>query len=783
MGKRIALTILAVTLVGFAAKAQQITQTIRGKIVDDVTEFPLIGATIYIQNSEPRKGSITDVDGSFKITEVPIGRHWLAINYIGYEPLTIPDVLVHSGKSVFLEIKLKESTTVIEEVVVVGSRHKDVPLNELAAVSARAFTVEETQRYAGGLDDPGRMVTAFAGVTATTLGQNAVIIRGNAPKGVQWRMEGLEIPSPSHFAGATITGGGFVTLLSNQVLANSDFMTGAFPSEYGNALAGVFDMKLRSGNNEEREHTFQAGVLGIDIASEGPFSKNSKASYLFNYRYSTLGLIEPILPEEANTIRYQDLSFKLTFPTKRKGEEFSFWGVSGKDFGAKNEPVVMEPADWEVEDDRQEYEYGFLVGASGVNHKINFGSNTMIQTAMALSVNDSYWNIDELNSQLELAPKSRVDNLTGRYSVSTTMNHKFTKRHHNRSGISYHQHFYNIKIEEATNDLSMLNRIVNEKNANGRFQAFTQSKFRVTDQHTLNMGVHSQYFGLIDQLTLEPRASFQWHLSPLKTLSIGYGNHSQMEDLKVYLIQDMNGNLRNKNLSMTRAHHLVLGYDWVINDNLRLKVEPYFQYLYDAPVVADSTYSMLNFEQDWFLNETLVNEGYGMNYGLDVTLERFLDNNFYYLITGSVFDSEYKGGDGVWRDTRFNRSYAFNILAGKEWQVGTGDNKWLGINGRFNLMGGLRSSPIDLPASIAQQEPVFNGDRAFENQDPAINYLDFTISYRKNKPKHSTVWGLQVKNALGYEDFDGYQYNFSNDQIDEIKSTIIIPSLTYKIEF
>lgn len=782
MINRILLIITLISAIGNFVSAQDLTQTVRGKIIDEVTEFPLIGATIYVTGSDPVLGASADIDGEFEIKNVPIGRQTLNISFVGYEPVVIPDILIHSGKSVYLEIKMKEQAFAMDEIVIEAEKDKDVPINDLAGVSTRTFSVEETQRYAGGLDDPGRMVTAFAGVTPTTLGQNAIIIRGNAPKGVQWRMEGIEIPSPSHFAGATITGGGFVTLLSSHVLANSDFLTGAFPSEYGNALSGVFDMNLRSGNNQERENTFQAGLLGIDFASEGPISKNSKASYLFNYRYSTLGLIEPVLPEETNTIRYQDLSFKLNFPTKKAGE-FSFWGVGGKDFGKKNEKLIMDQSLWEIEDDLQDYEYGFLVGASGIKHKINFGKNTMWKSSVVASVNDSYWDIDRLNESLELHPESRVDNVTGQFSFSSILNHKFSRRHKNRTGIMAHQHFYDIRIQEANDSGDPLTTIVDNNGSNSRWQFFSQSRFDLSNSITLNVGLHSQFFQLNKQFTLEPRANLQWHINDTKSVSIGYGNHSQMEDLKVYFIQNNSGEKVNEDLKMTRAHHLVLSYDWLIKDNLRLKIEPYYQYLYDAPVIADSSFSMLNFEQDWFLTADLVNEGKGRNYGVDLTLERFLDNNIYYLITGSVFKSEYRGGDGIWRDTRFNRGYAFNILGGKEWKLGATGNKWLGLNIRMNLMGGLRFSPVDVNSSISDKEVVYNENDAFSNQAPSINYVDFTISYRKNKKKHSSVWTLQVKNALGYEDFDGHRYNFMRNIVEEDNSTIVIPNLSYKIEF
>lgn len=765
----------------FTIQSQELTQTIRGIILDETSEVSLPGATVWLQNTDPVIGAISNADGEFALKKVPAGRYTVLISFIGYETAAVQNVVVHTGKSNYLTIKLKESLDFLEEVVVKGERPKDVPLNSMAHVSSRAFTIEETERYAAGLDDPARMATAFAGVTNSSLGQNAIVVRGNAPKGVQWKIEGIEIPNPSHFAGSSTTGGGLVTLLSINVLNNSDFMTGAFPAEYGNALSGVFDMNLRKGNNQTYEHSFKAGLLGIDFASEGPLSKKNNSSYLFNYRYSTFGLIEPILPDETNTIKYQDLSFKLSFPTK--AGEFSLWGIGGNDFGKKNEPLVLDPAEWEEENDIIDDEFGFDVGATGLSHKINLSDNTLLKTSLVATVKSAYWDLDKLNDASELLPESRVESLTGTYSFSTTLNHKFSRKITNRSGFLFHRQFYDLKSEEALNSGDPLRTIVKEDGVSYRAQAFTQTKFRINNSFELNAGLHSQYFDLNEQITIEPRSSVKWNINNYNSMSLGYGNHSQMEDAKIYFVQDGDGNNLNEDLKMGRAHHLVFSYDWSINENLRFKIEPYYQHLYDIPVIADSSFSMINFEQDWFFDEQLENSGKGRNYGVDITMERFLSNNFYYLVTGSLFESEYKGGDGAWRDSRFNRNYAFNILGGKEWQAGASDNKWWSLSFGLTLMGGKKISPLDEQASILAREEVLNETRAFDNSEPAIYNLDMTVSRRKNRARYSTVWSLQLKNMIGSEDYDGHYYDYKKNAMVERKSTTVIPNLSYKIEF
>ncbi len=310
---------------GIQIFSQDLTQTIKGKVVDDDIQIPLPGATVMILESDPLIGGTTDMDGYFRLENVPLGRYDVQIRYIGYEPSIITELEVGSGKEVILNVGLKESSVSLDEVIVKAIQDKKEPLNSMAIISSRQINMEEAHRYAGGFDDPAHLAASYAGV-AENMNSNGIVIRGNAPKGLLWRMEGLEIANPSHFSNMTSFGGGGITALSSQMLASSDFYTSAFPAEFGNALSGVFDIRLRSGNRDKREHAVQVGVMGIDLSSEGPYKKGKGSTYLFNYRYSLFALLEPIMPENAGMIKYQDLNFKTDLPTKKAGI-FSIWGI------------------------------------------------------------------------------------------------------------------------------------------------------------------------------------------------------------------------------------------------------------------------------------------------------------------------------------------------------------------------------------------------------------------------------------------------------------------------
>lgn len=775
------LNIVLFLVLPLVAHSQDITQTLRGTIYDQSTHEPLIGATIVVQNSQPVIGTTTDEAGNFSITNLPLGRVSLEISYIGYESRVIPEVMITSAKEVVLSIALKEAATELEGVEVVAGIRKEKALNAMATVSARTFSVEETQRYAGGLSDPARLASAFAGVSTGNLQDNSIVVRGNAPQGVQWRLEGVEIPSPQHFSGGNVIGGGLVTLFSNQVIGNSDFLTGAFPAEYGNALAAVFDVKMRTGNTSRYEHTAQVGVLGLDFASEGPLSRAKGSSYLFNYRYSTLGLLSDLkINKTGQRIKYQDLSFKLNFPTEKAGT-FSLWGIGGIDNTHKD--ALSAPADWKTDIDRVNNNWDTYVGTVGLRHQITAGERSFVESHLAFSGTDDRISTDYLSDDASVfTPDSRLKKQNGTLTLATSLTHKLSSLVTLKVGISSEQLFYKYNLSAAQDYVpSTYARIVNSAGNTHLTEGYAQLKYQLSPSLLANVGLRTHYFGLNKELSLESRAGLTWKLSDKHSLSFGYGKHSQPEDLNVYMIE-VGGVAVNKNLKLSDAHHFVLGYDWMLTDKLRFKAEAYYQYLWNIPGEEGTSYSLINLRRALYLNKALVNNTKGRNYGIDLTLERFLGDNYYYLITGSIFKSEYKAGDNVWRNTRYNKGFVLNALFGKEFYFAN-NRKVLDVNARVSVTGGERYSPILESQSLAQKRVIYDESRAFSEQFRTLTYADLTVNYRINHRKSSSVFSFQMKNILGAPIYIDHNYNYQTGQIELSKATLVIPNISYKIEF
>ena len=776
--------ILLFTLLISKAIAQSLTQTVRGKIVDQQSGSAIIGANVIILGTNPLLGGTTDINGNFRIPNVSVGRHNVKVSFIGYEDSSIPELLVGSGKEVVLYIELRESFVQMEEVVIKATdQEKGKPLNDMALISAQSFSVEETTRYAATFDDPARAVLSLPGVTGGgDDGTNEIVIRGNSPRGLLWRVEGVEVPNPNHFAEEGSSAGA-VSMLSNNMLSNSDFFTGAFPAEYGNALSGVFDINLRQGNNEKREYAIQAGLLGLAFAAEGPFSANSKGSYLVNYRYSTIDLIDKIgveIIEPNEVVTFQDFSFKFQLPTKKAGA-FSLWGIGGA--SSYKYKAIPQESDFIDEDSRNR------MMALGLSHIYYFNNNTYLKSIISWSGLENRFLEDSLGQKVQFDESFQHAAIR----ASFLLNHKFNARNTLRSGLILNQLDYDLfsKFRNIRN-----NQLETEVDASGNtrlWQAYTQWQNRPTEKLTINTGLHLSYFGLNGNTSLEPRLSGRWQFRTNQAITAGLGIHSRLEPISLYLAQEQLPDGRfiqpNKSLDMTKAVHYVLGYERKLRPDLKLKTEIYYQQLYDVPIRPDFVTqpwqlvaSALN-ARDGFTTDTLVNNGTGKNYGLELTLEKYFTNNYYFMVTGSLFESKYTGADKIERNTRFNSNFATNIILGKEFKVGRAGNNLIGINGRVIWSGGQRVVPIDLAASRANNRTVYDWDNAFEGQLPNYFRMDIGIRYQRNKPKHASIIALNVQNFTGrYNVLDEFYSRRTNDiQTDEQLG--LFPNLSYRIEF
>lgn len=787
-------SLLALLLFFLSGSAQTPTQTIRGTVTDKHTKMPVPGANVVLLNSDPIVGTVTDLEGRFRLEKVEVGRVGLQFSFMGYNTVTLNNLDLASGKEMVLNITLEEKVITGKEVEIVANKEKDKTINRMATVSARTFSIDEGRRYAGSLNDVARMAQNFAGVQGGNDTRNDIIVRGNSPTGVLYRMEGMDIPNPNHFATSGTTGGP-ISVINFNVLANSDFMTGAFPAEYGNALAGVFDLKMRNGNNEQHEFTGQLGMNGAEMVAEGPFKKGGRASYMAAYRYSTLDLFKAmgINFGSSSVPDFTDLNFKLHFPSK-KGST-SLIGIGGHSY--------IEALDSNIEDDAQNQPYNFSgndirfksqIGAVGLTHtwlmsptlylKATVSTNALVTGIRndSLSVVDGTPFLDYENNSVE-----------GRQSFSLLLNKKLSSRHFLRAGWYADRLFFNLSDSTYRSNPPRYKVLSDFDGATYLVQPYVQWQFRVTNDVTFNTGSHYQYFALNHSQNLEPRAGLKWRVNPRQAISIGYGLHSQTSPTPVYFEQEELSPgeyaVTNQHIGFTKSHHLVLQYDWSLNEYSRLKTEAYYQYLYQVPVdMSPNSYSMLNQGSNFGIGfpDYMWNKGTGTNYGVELTLERFLHKGLYYLITTSVYESFYEGSDGVERHTAFSGNYTFNALVGKEFALGNtekGKRHRLTFDLKATWNGGQRYVPIDLDASRLYERAVYKWKEAYEPRYPDYIRPDLRIGYKFNGDKITQEVAVDLQNIIARKNVFSEEYNEDTGEIDRIHQLGFLPIVQYRILF
>lgn len=768
----------------------QTTQDIKGRIVDYITREPLVGATVSVENSEPTIGAITDMEGKYVLSNVQVGRYTLIVSHMGYKQVKIPEVLITSSRPVILNIELEEEVVSLRGVVLVARKGKEA-LNKMVTLSSRSFTVEESSRLAGGLSDPARVAYNFAGVTFSSPQDNGVVIRGNSPTGVLWRLNGLDVSGAAHFGGGNLAGAGLISIYSANILKGSDFFTGAFPAEFSNTTSGVFDIEFREGNAEEHKHLGQLGILGVDLASEGPINKESGSSYIANYRHGFIGYygalaggVEP---------HYQDLSFNLSFPKTKVGD-FSIWGIGG--LSSNIVPVgdyEYEDKEGDIEVEYREYFDDFLkkniyfgMGAMGLNHEIQIGNSALLKSNIGYTANfyknhTEYFleDADTLNTGV-FYPHEKLKNLESKFEVSSRLYSKVSQRITNETGMRADLLWidsYSYSSKTPTDPL--IQNYSFQENAYN-ISVFTQFKIDLAHNFVLNMGLTSTKFHLVNEFTLEPRIGVKWKYLPFGSISLAYGRHSKREELKTYFYKNSLDNGKN-GLLLSKTDHFIASVGFEITDNLNLTIEGYYQSLFDVPVIENSSYSFANYTRLWEVKGAINNDGSGTNIGVDVTLEQNLSKGLYFLFTGSIFDSRYKDAKNIERNTPFNRNYITTLAIGKEIMV-KGKNL-LGFNLNATYMGGERLTPYLKEESHEAKRVIYDTDDRYSLQaDPEI-WLNLGITYKINKDKSTRTWGLDFQNALLTEQTEGYKYNLRSNKIEEDKVLFLLPNLYYKIVF
>ena len=782
--------LLLLLAVPFSTHAQ-LSQTLRGQIAEAGIEQPVPGAVVRIVLPDTTLHAVTDAQGWFAIKEVPLGRHKVMVQHVAYRPLVLKGMLVEAGKEPVLQLQLEPAAHALEEAVVHATKAIN-PLTE--GLNTVPLSVEQTERTAVTFYDPARFVETAPGVIIANDQANNVSVRGNTPNAVHWELEGLEIVNPNHLSNAgtfsdRITyGGGSVNILSSQLLGYSAFYKGAFAPEFGNAVGGIFDMHLRRGNNEEREHTVRLSLLGMDFATEGPVG-NSKASYLVNYRYSTIGLLSALGVDFGNeAITFQDLSFNLVIPTQ--SGTFTVFGIGG--LSQNDHSALADPEEWESEKDRYDILFSSKMGAAGATYSKPLGSRTLLNAAVAWSGTESS-RLSTFSTDSIIPPLYGEDEdyfqeqkLSGRLDLHYRLSKRYSLRVGSRASLGRQELlaqrgqkvlYHSEAIAEAWEPFLLL-------------QPYVALRGQLSNSLSFVTGLHLLHYSLAGDLSVEPRFQLAWAPSQKNQFTLAYGLHSQTQLAPVYFarVTDLSGEaiFPNLDLGLTKAHHITGGYTRALTPATFLKLEAYYQHLYNIPVAEDdaSTFSAAN-QLEGYVTQPLVNEGIGRNYGLEMSLLRPLESGYYYTVSATLFESEYATRPGgEWLNTPFNSTYAVSAVAGGEiYSSRGGKSRSYHINVRSQYRGGFWQMPIVQSASVAAGATVFNDEEGYTNRLPNYFRTDIRFAIKRERKNYTRTISLDLQNVTNHENVGFYYFDPLLNEVIAQNQLGIVPVLAYRIDF
>lgn len=772
-------TLFLVLLFSVQLQAQQTLQNIKGSVTDRDSKQPLPAATVGIAETEINV--LTDSVGNFVLKNIPTGRVRIQVSYTGYQSYLSDYIILNAAKEFELDVEMEEEKKQLEGVVIKTSRNPKQPVNRYTLVSGRSFSPEETQRYAASANDPSRMALGFPGVQATRDSRSDIVIRGNNPVGMQWRLEGLDVINPNHFARKGSTGGG-ITILSLSMLDNSDFLTGGVPAEYGDVLSGAFDMHLRKGNNQKAEHSFKAGMIGLDYSTEGPIKKGA-SSYLMNYRYSTLGLLNTVglhLVDERENNTFQDLAFNLAFANKKNSVQWNFWGMGG--YSKETGDEVKDTLKWKQYDDYAIYDFRTKMGAIGLGNTSRISEKSFLKSSLAFIAQEVIYVDDTLTRKKIASTVNDELYRNNRVAFTSSYNHKFSPSANLKAGIYLTNIFYYFKRDALDYATNVYRNFVDGDGSSVMFQPYMQMSLKPGKRFTINPGVHTLYLAFNKKSSIDPRISIQCKIDNRKNISLAYGLFSKILPLGSYFYNS-SGSYPNMKLDMMRARHMILAYDHMLGNSWRIHTEAYYERLFHIPVVNDinRTFWILN-ELDGYAEEALVSKGKGTNKGIDISAEKFFSKGLFTILSFSIFNSTYEPLNGKTYNTRFNSGNSGSWTGAKEWKIKR--NRVFQLGWKMVYNGGLPLTPLAAIQSTTR-EPVLDETRPYSEKVSPYFRTDTRFALRKDRAGRSWQLALDVQNIFGIKNTDGLsrKYDPSVNQWVYKTQSGVVPVFSYQVDF
>lgn len=767
-------------------------QSLRGVVRAADTNEPLTGATLSLYAGKAGATPVTlasNPEGVFEFDNLRPGYYRCEVALQGFETTYFNEILIAAGKDQVLEFSLRRTASTLPEVTIAASvpgRRAMQPLSEIP------LTRDQTLRLPAMYFDPARLAAAYPGVAQTDDGTNHMSIRGNSPAYVRWRLEGLDIVNPNHlpnagtFTDAPATGGGGVLMFSAQMIDNASLLTGAFPAGYGDAVGGVMDMNLRAGNKRQHEFTAQAGLIGLDLAAEGPLGKkNGQSSYLFNYRYSTVGLLGQLgVSFGDEQINFQDLSFHI-HSSGKNGAQYSLFGLGG--LSANQFSRKADSTEIKYDKDFYNIDFSSATGVAGGSARWRIGQKAWLKTALVYSRQENDWSKD---NPVQLDTFSSWDRrVEERFSGSIEL----------RVSAKQSQWYFGAQTTRIYFRGDVFQVVIlgpptwsffypyNTSNAYWNSQPYARWEWTSANgRFATQLGSQIHYNTVYRKAAPTLRGAISYKPAAAHKLVLSAGMYKQDAPVWTQFVTgrfgSFIGSYRPPYISSNQAG---LRYIYTPNNQWRFSVEGFLQHTSDIPHYSQANASLYN-NPEAIHEFPLSSDSEVQNTGLEFSAERFLQNGWFVLANATVFDSKYRVQNGEWLDSRWDIGRLSNLTFGKEWvrEKSASLTRTIGVGARGVWTGGIREADIDLGASVANNRTVYNETLGYYRDYPDYLRFDIRVYWKKSLgDRRNSTFALDIQNVTGRQNLAYHFYDPYTRNIENKFQLGPIPNFSWKVEF
>ncbi len=749
----------------------QKTGVVRGVIKNKQTQETIVGATVTVEGTQ--LGAAADLDGNYRISNVPVGSYNLKASIVGYKPQSKFNVSVTSGNDQVINFELEETGTDLKEFEITFDKNKSASAVDMVTpLSVQTLTTEEIRSNPGGNFDISRVVQVLPGVAGSSSAsfRNDIIIRGGAPNENVFYLDGIEIPVLNHFQ-TQGSSGGPAGMLNVSFIEDVKLSSSAFDARFDNALASVFQFKQREGNPERLSGNLRLSSTEFAATFEGPINK--KTNYLVSARRSYLQLLfEAIdLPIRPN---YWDFQYKVSHKINAK-TTLNFIGIGAIDEFNFGVPRESSPDKTYILNSTPSIDqWNYTTGASIKRLVKNGFVNVALSRNMFNNQLDRFENKDEGNENARIL-KVRSQEIENKLRIDVN---KFVNNWKFAYGVSaqyvkFNNELYNRIVKGDTLDNGIVIpqfEIKSNSNINFlKYGAFANASKRFFNEKLLiSAGLRTDGNTFTDGgnnlgQTLSPRLSLSWKVAPKWNINASIGDYYKIPTYTVLGFKDKEDEFANRNAKYIRSTHYVGGFEFVPKEELRFTVEGFYKRYSNYPVSDTNGISLANLggSFDVLGNEAISSIGGGETYGAEFYFQQKLVKRIFVVFSYTFVRSRFSGKDGRLIASTWDNQHLVSALFGyklkRGWELGA----------KFRFAGGSPYTPFDSVSSRFNFATTGQGVLDFSrlNTERLINFsqLDIRIDKKFYFKKSTLDVFIDLQNAMRAKNPDIPDYSFKRN--------------------